>query len=81
MTKKRKTKTKKKTKEKTKTTKEPNYYSTLDEYLGGNRANGRFDSAEGLYYGANYVLEKKLKDKVSTDEYNNWAKARGYAML
>ena len=81
VTKKRKTKTKKKTKEETKTTKEPNYYSTLDEYLGGNRANGRFDSAEGLYYGANYVLEKKLKDKVSTDEYNNWAKARGYAML
>lgn len=57
---------------------EPDYYSNIDSILGGNRAQGRFDTANGLLNSAAYGVDNGWFTK---DEYNKWAKARGYATL
>ena len=57
---------------------EPEYYADIDTLLGGNRANGKFDTKEGLLNSAAYGIDNNWFTK---SEFNKWAKARGFATL
>ena len=57
---------------------EPDYFADIDAVLGGNNTQGRFDTANGLLNSAAYGVDNSWFSK---DEYNKWAKSRGFATL